>query len=185
MAWHFPDSQTLRKWAKPLAIGLLMLVLNIVAWFLIPDNLSEILGAFGYLGVFLVNLAANATVAIPIPYIPLVMRMATELNIPLLVLISALGSMLGESVAFFAGRSGRDSVKETKAYRWVQRQMHHPARAFAVLFLLAAPLNPVFDIAGLTAGAMGLPYWLFATAVFLGRIVRMTAVSLIGLQLAS
>jgi len=183
MGWRLPDSQIMRKWAKPLVIGVVMLALNIIAWFLIPENLPEILGAFGYLGVFIVNLAANATVAIPIPYIPLVMRMATELNIPLLVLVSALGSMLGESVAFFAGRTGRDSVKETRFYKWVQRQMHHPSRAFAVLFLLAAPLNPVFDVAGLTAGAMGLPYWLFATAVFLGRIIRMTAISLIGLRL--
>jgi membrane protein YqaA with SNARE-associated domain len=79
---------------------------------------------------------------------------------------------MGESVAFFVGRAGRETMNDTPLYRWVQRQMKHPWRAFAVLFMLAAPPNPAFDVAGLTAGAMGLPFWLFFCAVFLGRVIR-------------
>jgi membrane protein YqaA with SNARE-associated domain len=50
-----------------------------------------------------------------------------------------------------------------------------------VLFLLAAPPNPLFDVAGLTAGALGLPFWLFFVAVLLGRMIRMTIFVLIGM----
>jgi membrane protein YqaA with SNARE-associated domain len=49
----------------------------------------------------------------------------------------------------------------------------HPWRSFGVLFALAAPPNPLFDIAGITAGAMGLPFWMFFVAVFLARIIRL------------
>lgn len=169
-------------WLKPAAVGLIMLVANLAAFYLIPQSVIDQLGSFGYLGVFLVTLLANATVVIPVPYYGLVARLATHLNVPTVVLLGALGSAVGESVAFFAGRSGRGAVEETRLYRWVQRQLTHPWRSFAVLFLLAAPPNPAFDVAGLTAGAMGLPFWMFFAAVFLGRIVRLVIIVLLGLQ---
>jgi membrane protein YqaA with SNARE-associated domain len=92
----------------------------------------------------------------------------------------ALGSVIGESVSFFVGRSGRGVVEQTRFYRWVQRQLEHPWRAFVVLFALSAPPNPAFDVAGLTAGAMGLPYWIFLSAVFLARLVRFGIVAFFG-----
>jgi membrane protein YqaA with SNARE-associated domain len=85
-------------------------------------------------------------------------------------------------VAFFVGRSGRGAVQDTRFYRWVHMQMRHPWRAFAVLFGLSAPPNPAFDVAGLAAGALGLPYWLFFTAVLLGRMVRIALFVLVGVQ---
>jgi membrane protein YqaA with SNARE-associated domain len=175
---------TLKRWVKPILVGALVLVLNIVAYFLIPPDFAQQVGPFGYLGVLIVTFIANATVAIPVPYIPLVMRLSQELNVTYVVLLGALGSVLGESVAFFAGRVGRNAVNDTKLYRWVRHQMRKPWRAWLVLLLLAAPLNPVFDVAGLTAGAMGLPYWLFASAVFLGRIIRIAGIPFVGTQIA-
>ena len=65
-------------------------------------------------------------------------------NLALVILAGALGSALGESVAFFVGRSGRGAVEDTRFYRWVQHQMRHPWRAFVVLFGLSAPPNPAF-----------------------------------------
>lgn len=169
-----------REWVRPIIIGVIALALNVAAFYAIPPDLAERLGAFGYLGIFLVTLIANATVVVPVPYYGLVARLAGELSLPGVVLAGALGSVIGESVAYFVGRSGRGAVDDTAMYRWVQRQMSRPWRAFLVLFLLAAPPNPVFDVAGLTAGAMGLPFWLFATAVFLGRLVRIAIIALFG-----
>jgi membrane protein YqaA with SNARE-associated domain len=130
-----------------------------------------------------VMLVANATVIVPVPWpgilIPIAQQSASLVEI---IVASAFGSVLGESVAFFVGRSGRGVVEETRFYRWFQRQLDHPWRAFAALLLLSAPPNPAFDVAGLTAGAMGLPYWLFFVAVFLGRLVRTaTVLSVAGL----
>jgi membrane protein YqaA with SNARE-associated domain len=176
-----PDRR--REWIKPALIGLIAVALNVAAYFLIPDDLVRRLGAFGYLGVFAVTLIANATVVVPVPYYGLVARLAQELNLLGVVLAGALGSALGESVAFVVGRSGRGTVQDTRFYRWVQRQLQQPWRAFIVLFLLAAPPNPAFDVAGLTAGAFGLPFWLFISAVFLGRIIRIGLIAVFGQQL--
>lgn len=166
-------------WIRPALVGLLAVALNVAAYFVIPDNFAQQLGGFGYLGVFVVTLVANATVVVPVPYYGLVARLAQELSLPGVIVAGAAGSTIGEAVAFFVGRSGRAVVSETPFYTWVQRQMRHPLRAFIALFLLAAPPNPAFDIAGLTAGAMGVPLWLFATAVFCGRLIRLAIIVLI------
>ena len=131
--------------------------------------------------MFLITAIANATVIIPVPYPALIASIAARSdNLALVILAGALGSALGESVAFFVGRSGRGAVEDTRFYRWVQHQMRHPWRAFVVLFGLSAPPNPAFDVAGLAAGALGLPYWMFFLAVFLGRIIRIWLIALIG-----
>lgn len=181
---EMPRSATAQfgPWLRPLLIGLVAIALNIVAYYLLPEDLVQRLGAFGYLGVFIITLIANATVVVPVPYYGLVARLAQELSFPGVVLAGALGSAIGELVAFFVGRSGRGAVQDTPFYRWVQRQLQHPWRAFLVLFLLAAPPNPAFDVAGLTAGALGLPFWLFITAVFLGRLIRIGLIAFVGQQ---
>lgn len=167
---------------RPALIGLAALAFNIVVY-LLPIDYSAF-GNYAYFGVFLITAIANATVVIPVPYIPIVARIAAQSsNVGVVILAGALGSALGESVAFFVGRSGRAAVESTRFYTWVQRQLRHPWRAFVVLFLLAAPPNPAFDVAGLTAGALGLPFGLFFTAVFLGRIIRMALFALVGLGL--
>lgn len=169
-----------RAWIRPVAIGVVAIILNIVAYLIIPPDLARRLGALGYLGVFLITLISNATIVVPIPYFGLVAALSPGLNIFGVGVAGALGSVVGESVGFFVGRSGRGVLEHTRFYRWVQRQLEHPWRAFFVLFLLSAPPNPAFDVAGITAGAMGLPYWLFLSAVFLARLIRFGLIAIIG-----
>lgn len=169
-----------RSWIRPAAIAVVAIILNIVAYLIIPPDLARRLGALGYLGVFLITLISNATIVVPIPYFGLVAALSPGLNIIGVAIAGALGSVVGESVGFFVGRSGRGVLEHTRFYRWVQRQLEHPWRAFFVLFLLSAPPNPAFDVAGITAGAMGLPYWLFLSAVFLARLIRFGLIAIIG-----
>src|SRR5215213_11631990 len=170
-----------RKWAAPIALGVLVTAANIGIYWLKIDY--RIFGAYAYLGVFIVTLIANATTIVPVPYITIVACIAGQSDsLVLVALAGALGSALGESVAFFIGRSGRAIAEETRFYGWVKRQMQHPWRAFTVLFGLAAPINPAFDIAGLAAGALGVPFWLFFTAVFLARLIRFWLIAWVGAQ---
>jgi membrane protein YqaA with SNARE-associated domain len=167
---------TWRRWLRPLLAGVLVVILNVVAYLLIPVDLAQRLGAFGYLGAFAVAAVANATVVVPVPYFGVLAVLGAALNPWGVVLAAAAGSALGESVAFFVGRSGKSAAAETRFYRWVQGQLRTRWRAGLVLFLLSAPPNPAFDVAGLLAGALGVPLWLFLLAVFLGRIIRMALV---------
>ena len=169
-------------------IGLIAIFANVDLFLLLRSPAASgwlnALGNYTYLSVFLITLIGNATVIIPVPYPALIASVAAQSdNLAVLIVAGALGSALGESVAFFVGRSGRGVIADTRFYRWVQAQMRHPWRAFAALFGLSAPPNPAFDVAGLAAGALGLPYWLFFSAVFLGRLVRMSVFVLVGLQL--
>lgn len=179
-----PRPSFLRRWLRPIVIGVVLLVANVVLFLLIPPDFGRRMGRFGYLGAFIVAAVANATVIIPVPYFPLLARLAQSLDFPLVVLAGALGSAVGESAGFFVGRSGKEAASDTRLYRWVQRQLTHPWRAFLALFLLSAPPNPAFDVAGILAGAMGLPFWMFFLAVFLGRIIRIGLVTYFGLLIA-
>ncbi|MBK9711718.1 MAG: VTT domain-containing protein [Kouleothrix sp.] len=175
------------RWIKPALAIAFALALNLGFFVLLRGETGRYwiaqLRDYSYIGVFLVTLLANATTIVPTPYIPIVACIAAQTdNLPLVIALGALGSALGESVAFFIGRSGRGIVQETRLYRWVHGQMRHPWRAFAVLFLFGAPPNPLFDVAGLAAGALGVPYWLFFSAVFLARIIRIWLIALGGLQ---
>ncbi len=169
-----------RSWIRPMLVAAIAIVLNIIAYLMIPPDLAYRLGALGYIGVFLITLISNATIVVPIPYFGLVAALSPGLSMVGVGIAGALGSVIGESVGFFVGRSGRGVVEQTRFYRWVQRQLEHPWRAFVVLFALSAPPNPAFDVAGLTAGAMGLPYWIFLSAVFLARLVRFGIVAFFG-----
>jgi membrane protein YqaA with SNARE-associated domain len=169
-----------RSWIRPMLVAAIAVALNIIAYLMIPPDLAYRLGSLGYIGVFLITLISNATIVVPIPYFGLVAALSPGLSMVGVGIAGALGSVIGESVSFFVGRSGRGVVEQTRFYRWVQRQLEHPWRAFVVLFALSAPPNPAFDVAGLTAGAMGLPYWIFLSAVFLARLVRFGIVAFVG-----
>ncbi|MSQ37042.1 MAG: DedA family protein [Chloroflexi bacterium] len=140
--------------------------------------------AFGqllYPGVFLLTFFANASVVVPVPYVPIVLRVADAApSAALVVAAAAAGSMLGESVSYFVGRAGKQIVSGSRIYRALERLVHRPVLAGILLFLLAAPLNPFFDIAGLAAGALGLRYGIFAAAVFLGRLTRFAVIVWLG-----
>jgi membrane protein YqaA with SNARE-associated domain len=126
---------------------------------------------------------ANATILIPVPYYPVIARLAQALNVWGIILAAAAGSTIGESVAYFVGRTGKGVVQQSSLNDWIQRQMHHKRRAALLLFALSAPPNPAFDVAGLLAGAFGMPLWVFLVSVFLGRIIRMGLVAFAGLSL--
>jgi membrane protein YqaA with SNARE-associated domain len=179
-----PHPPRWRLWIRPVVFSLLVVVASIFIYNLNIDYRG--FGAYAYLGVFLIALIANATTIVPVPYIvPVACIAAQSDNLVLVAVAGAVGSAVGESVAFFIGRSGRGIVEETRFYNWVKHQMRHPWRAFVVLFALAAPINPAFDVAGLAAGALGLPFWLFFSAVVLGRTIRFWLIALAGTQWCS
>lgn len=163
------------------AIGIALVLLNIAVYILLPPDLLERMGGFGLLGAFASAALANASVVIPVPYYPLLIRLGQTFDPVGVILAAALGSAVGELVAYFVGRSGRAVVEETRFYTWVQRQLSHRWRAPLTLFALSAPPNPFFDVAGLLAGALNIPLWMFFSVTFAGRIIRMATVVGFGL----
>src|SRR5262245_45631598 len=60
----------------------------------------------GYLGVFLINLIADATIVVPIPGLGITFVTASVLSWPLVGLASGAGQALGESTGYLAGYGG-------------------------------------------------------------------------------
>ncbi len=150
-----------------------LLAMN-VAVFMLPID-YRVFGAWAYPGVFIVTFIANAAIALPVPYLPIVGQVARTVdNVPLVVATAALASVLGESVAYAIGRVEKDMFTDHPVYVRLQRLVGRPWRASLALFVLATPLNPLFDVAGIAAGALGIPYRIFFWSVFAARLVRFT-----------
>lgn len=172
------------------ALALLaVLVLNVGTYAALATETAQrwvaAVEAYAYPGAFVVALLTNLTLAVPVPYNPVVLQLMTAVELPLLVaLLAAAGSALGESTGWWVGAQGRAVLpvqgRTGAAVRWLQRVAAHRWRAFAGLVVFSAVPNPVFDMAGLVAGAARVPYRLFLTATFLGRLVRFVLFALVG-----
>jgi membrane protein DedA with SNARE-associated domain len=103
-----------RSWIRPMLVAAIAIALNIIAYLIIPPDLAYRLGALGYIGVFLITLISNATIVVPIPYFGLVAALSPGLSMVGVGIAGALGSVIGESVGFFVGRSGRGVVEQTR-----------------------------------------------------------------------
>lgn len=133
------------------------------------DKVRE-LGRFGYLGVFLISFAANATIILPAPGWIVSMAAATALN-PLFVgLAAGTGEALGETTGYLAGASGRGIVQHGERYDWLAGL----AQRYGLLFfaVMAFIPNPFFDLAGIIAGALGFRLRYFLLAVWVGKTTR-------------
>lgn len=162
-------------------VAVLALVAINVALFLAPVDYHA-LGAFAYPGAFLVTFLANAAVVVPVPYLPIVANISRAVESPaLVVLVASLGSALGECVAFAVGRVEKDLFTGHAWFERIRAFFSHPRRTVLFLFFFAIPLNPVFDVGGLGAGALGVPFRTFLIAVWLGRMVRFAILAVLAI----
>lgn len=173
------DSRAVRRrgllrWGLAL---LVLVALNIGVYLLLgTDRAQEILRSLESMtvvGAFILAFVTNLTVALPVPYNPIVLQMMEVSDVPwLIAIVVALGASLGEISGYLAGRAGKGSFTGTRFGEWVARQLRHPQRAFWVIVAVSAPPFPAFDVAGMAAGALGVRWWLFFSAAFCGRLLR-------------
>ena len=173
-----------RRWRRRLlgaAALVLLTVLSLGAYRLaraLPE--SPLFFSLGYLGVFLLTMTCSATLFLPVPAWGAVTAAGAFLHPVLLGICAGAGAATGELTGYVAGRSGRlllNGVSEGIVGR-VRRHLHR--RGFLTLFLLSAVPNPLFDVAGLTAGSLGYSPWRYWLAVALGKSVVYVALALGG-----
>ncbi len=145
-------------------------MLAISALILLNANRVRELGRFGYLGVFLISLAANATIILPAPGWMISMAAATALNPLGVALAAGAGETLGETTGYLAGASGRAIIEHRQRYDWLSGLVQHYGLPF--ITLLAFIPNPLFDLAGIIAGALCIRLRYFLLAVWIGKMVR-------------
>jgi uncharacterized membrane protein YdjX (TVP38/TMEM64 family) len=154
-------------------LALMGVVALIVILFIFRDQVKK-LEQYGYVGIFLLSIAANATIIIPLPGVAFTTAMGAIFN-PLGVAVAAgLGAALGELTGYMAGFSGQGVAERVALYNRLTTWMKaHQNLAYGVILLLAFIPNPLFDLAGMASGALKLPIWKFLLACAIGKILKM------------
>lgn len=170
-----PKSRVLTNLLRVLA---LFAVVGITVYiFSIRDRVEDF-AAFGYPGIFLISLLANATVLLPAPGVAVIYAMGAIFN-PLAVgLAAGTGGAIGELSGYLAGFSGQAVIERMDLYDRIKPWVHKFG-GWAVLVLSAIP-NPFFDVAGIAAGIAKMPIHTFLFFVWIGQIIKMTLFALAG-----
>lgn len=166
-------------------VRLLVLIFVIsltVTLFIYQDEIKN-LGAFGYPGIFLISILANATIIIPLPGVLLTAAMALILNPFWVAVASGSGATLGELSGYLAGYSGQIVVeradRQGRLVNWMRKYGE------VTILVLAFIPNPAFDMAGMTAGALKMPVARFLLWVWFGKVARMILIAYGGEAIAS
>jgi len=128
------------------------------------------LGELGYVGLFLIGLISNASIIAPVPGLIVLFTVSVILNPFWSAVIFGIGSGLGELSGYLVGYSGKGFIEHAKYYQRLENWMKKYG-SFTILFLAFVP-NFLFDVAGLVAGALKMPWYQFLVWVLLGRIPR-------------
>lgn len=139
---------------------------------------ARALARFGYIGIFIFSILANATLVLPAPQLIVIAAMG-QIFWPVGVgLAAGLGATLGELSGYLAGFSGQAVIENRKLYDQLEGWMkRYGSVVIAVLGFL--PL-PFFDLAGIAAGALKMPVMKFLFWCAVGKIPKMTLVAFAG-----
>jgi membrane protein YqaA with SNARE-associated domain len=171
-----------RSWQR-LGQPIITLVLTIVvsvSVFLISDQVAAF-GRYGYPGIFVLSLLSSATIVLPAPSLAVVSVMGAVLNPVAVGLAAGAGEALGELTGYAAGYSGRAVVADQVRYERVVAWTHRYG-LWLILVLSIVP-NPLFDLAGIAAGALHVPLKHFLLVCWLGKTVKTTVFAVAGQSL--
>jgi membrane protein YqaA with SNARE-associated domain len=158
-------------------LALLLVTAATVAGVLWRDRLGRFV-AYGYPGIFLISLAANATVIFPAPSLALVFALGGVLNPVLVGLAAGMGEALGELTGYLAGYSGQAVIENREIYDRLYGWMRQ--YGLATIFFLSLFPNPFFDLAGIAAGMLRFPIGYFLLSCWLGKTLKTIAFAVAG-----
>ncbi len=138
----------------------------------------EKLSALGYLGVFLMAWIGSTTVLLPIPHLAFTFTMGSVLVPWWIGLCAGFGDSLGELWGYIAGYAVEDLVDRWKVYPKIEGWVRE--HGMVTIFLMGAVPMPLFDMAGMAAGATGMPVWKFYLATWSGKTFKAIVVAWAG-----
>lgn len=162
-----------------IAAVVLVIVLSLYL-FSIRERIQELEG-YGYPGVFLFNLLSSATLILPVPGVAVTAIMGGVFE-PFWVAVAAgSGAALGELSGYLTGFSGQAVIERTPVYERIEGWMRKYGE-WAILGLAFVP-NPLFDMAGIIAGAAKMPVVQFLLWCWLGKVLKMLMFAYFGASL--
>jgi uncharacterized membrane protein YdjX (TVP38/TMEM64 family) len=167
---------------KIIRVLVFLLVIGIVAGiFLLYRNnpgLVDDWKEFGYTGVFLICLIANASIILPVPGLLIVLSLGAILNPWLVGLAGGAGAAVGEITGYLAGYSGQPVARRINRYENLVRFTRRWGGTAIFVFSLI-PFLP-FDIVGITAGLLRFRFWQYLVITLSGRAILYVLIAWLG-----
>lgn len=168
-----------------LLASMLLLAIGFGALFIALDLGKDDLERWGYAGLFGIVLFRSASVLLPMPGGGIIFAAGGLLDpiagIPAPVavgFVAGFAESLGEFTGYAAGLGGSAMLKDRAIYRRVKRWVER--RAFLTIFAMTLAPGPLFDVAGIAAGATRVPIRVFYPALLSGKVLRDTVVAVAG-----
>ena len=148
-----------------------------IAFILLGLGEDDITGSWGYPMLWVISGLRASSVILPIPGGGLTIAAGATMDplwgipVPIAVGVTA-GSAesLGEFTGYWAGVNSGKLMEGRRLYevisRWIKKA------PFPTMFLMAFMPSPLFDVAGIAAGAARVPIRIFYPAILLGKIGR-------------
>jgi uncharacterized membrane protein YdjX (TVP38/TMEM64 family) len=157
-----------------LRLLVLLIVIVISVYIFTIRHQAQELAKYGYPGIFLLSILANATILLPAPGVLFTFAMGAVFN-PFAVAIAAgLGAAIGELSGYLAGFSGQAIVERVEYYERLRSWMEkHQSLSYGAILILAFIPNPLFDLAGIASGTLKIPIWRFMFFCAIGKILKM------------
>lgn len=152
------------------AAALVFVVALSVTLFIYRDRLRG-LEVLGYPGVFLVALVSNSTIILPVPGVMFASLMGSVFNPFWIAIAAGAGAALGELTGYLAGFSGQAIVERAPIHERIEGWMRKYGQ-WTILVLAVIP-NPFFDVVGMIAGALKMPFWRFLVFCWIGETGKM------------
>jgi len=152
-------------------VAVLLLVIALTVVLVIERERIQALRAYGYPGIFLFSILANATILVPVPGVVFTSAMGAVFHPFWVALAAGAGAALGELSGYLAGFSGQAVVEESDRYQRVVKWMEKYGDV--TILVLAFIPNPLFDLAGMVAGILKMPVWKFLIYCVIGKILKM------------
>ncbi len=128
--------------------------------------------AYGYFGVFVINIIASATIFFPLPAFALTFFLGGVLNQWLLGLSAGLGSAIGELTGYLVGYGGQEAFKK-RYKKWLDRASKFAEKRGMFVAVLAIAASPIpTDIVGILAGVAKYKPWKFFIAMAIGKVIK-------------
>jgi membrane protein YqaA with SNARE-associated domain len=138
-------------------------------------NLEDFLSffnSFGYFGILLISFVGSIIIFIPIPYFPVLVAAAFDKHLDphIISISSAIGSVAGKMIIFYASYYGRKILNTSTKKRMFP--LHRLLSKYGWLGAFIAAATPVpDDVVYITLGLAKYSPFRFATAVFAGKMV--------------
>lgn len=129
----------------------------------------------GLVVLFVFGAITSATLVLPVPGLALTAIAGSVANPFVVGIVAGAGQTLGEMTGYMAGYSGQtlidDSPRYARLVSWMRRF------GAPIIFVLALLPVALFDVAGMIAGALRMPVWLYLLSAGAGKIIKNVAVA--------